>query len=156
MPGLFFEDFHPGQRYEHEPSRTMTLADSVQFTCMSMDTEPAFLDEAWASAHARHRRIEVHPIYVLSLVLGVQATDLTFGTTLGNLGLFDVVFPHPVFPGDTLRGCTTILGKRESRSKPDRGIVEFRHEGFNQRDEIVVQARRTGMLLRRSAAHGNA
>jgi acyl dehydratase len=150
MPGLFFEDFVIGTVYRHEPSRTFTLADSIQYTCMCMDTEPAYLDEGWATAHGRNRRIEIHPLYALSMVLGAQATDLTFGTTLGNLGLFDVTFPTAVYPGDALRSQTTILGKRESRTKPDRGIVEFMHEGFNQNGEVVVRARRTGMLLKHS------
>ena len=152
MPGLFFEDFVIGTIHRHEASRTFTLADSIQYTCMCMDTEPAYLDEGWAEVHSRHRRIEIHPLYALSIVLGVQATDLTFGTTLGNLGLFDVTFPAPVYPGDALRSQTTILGKRESKTRPNRGIVEFLHEGFNQRDEPVVRARRTGMLLKRPAA----
>jgi acyl dehydratase len=91
-------------------------------------------------------------LYVLSLVLGVQVTDLTLGTTLGNLSIGGVRFPNPVFPGDTLRGTTTIISKRESATKPDRGVVEFLHEGFNQRNELVVQCSRQGMMLRAPAA----
>ena len=149
MAGLYFEDFEIDRVYRHEVTRTITLADSIQLTCMCMETEPQYLDEAWASQHARHRRIEVNPMFALAVTMAVQVTELTLGTTFGNLGLFDVEFPNPVFPGDTLRGQTTILGKRESKTRPDRGVVEFLHEGFNQRDELVARCRRTGMMIRR-------
>ena len=151
MAGLYFEDLEPGKKYLHDASRTVTLADSIQYACMCMDTEPSFLSEHWAQQHAEHSRVEIHPLYVLSIVLGVQVTDLTLGTTLGNLSMGGVRFPNPVFPGDTLRGTTTIIAKRESETKLDRGIVEFLHEGFNQRNEVVVQCSRRGMMLRRSA-----
>jgi acyl dehydratase len=155
MAGLYFEDLQPGKKYLHDASRTVTLADSIQYACMCMDTEPAFLSEDWAQQHTEHARVEIHPLYVLSIVLGVQVTDLTLGTTLGNLSMGGVRFPTPVFPGDTLRGTTTIISKRESETKLDRGVVEFLHEGFNQRDELVVQCTRRGMMLRRSAADRN-
>jgi len=148
MAGLYFEDFEIGRVYKHEVTRTITLADSIQYTCMCMETEPTYLDEEWARQHARHQRIEVNPMYALSIIMGVQVTELTLGTTLGNLGMFDVAFPSPVFPGDTLQGQTTIIGKRESKSRGDRGVVEFLHEGFNQRGELVARCRRTGMMLR--------
>lgn len=151
MSGLYFEDFTIGKLYRHEVSRTVTLSDSIQYTCMCMDTEPAYLDEAWAAVHSRNQRIEIHPIYALAIIMGVQVTELTLGTTLGNLGLFDIEFLNPIYPGDTLRGQTTILGKKESKTRLDRGVVEFLHEGFNQRDELIVKARRTGMMLRRPA-----
>ena len=151
MPGLFFEDFTLGKVYKHEVTRTVTLSDSIQYACMCMETEPTYLDEEWARQHARHKRIEVLPLYVLSIIMGVQVTELTLGTTLGNLSMSDVSFPHPTFPGDSLRGQTTITGMRESKSRPDRGVVEFLHEGYNQRGEIVARCLRKGMMLRRTA-----
>ena len=152
MAGLYFEDFEIGKLYRHEVTRTVTLTDSIMYACMCMDTEPAFLDEHWARKHSRNKRIEIHPIYVAAIVQGVQVTELTLGTTLGNLGMFDGKWGVPVYPGDSLRGQTTILGKKESRTRPDRGVVEFLHEGFNQNDELVYSARRTGMMLRRPKA----
>lgn len=149
MAGLYFEDLVPGALYEHSPQRTMTLADSIQYTCLCMDTEPAFLSEAWSAKHTDHGRVEIHPLYVLAVITGVQVTDLTLGTTLGNLSFGKVHFPRPVFPQDTLRGTTTILSRRESGSRPDRGVVEFMHQGFNQRDELVAECKRLGMMLRR-------
>lgn len=153
MAGLYFEDLQPGKKYHHEASRTVTLADGIQYACMCMDTEPLFLSESWAHQHAERASVEIHPLYVLSIVLGVQVTDLTLGTTLGNLSMGSVRFPRPVFPGDTLRGTTTIISKRESATKADRGVVQFLHEGFNQRDEVVVQCSRQGMMLRRTSTN---
>ncbi|MBA2933026.1 MaoC family dehydratase [Sphingomonas sp. CGMCC 1.13654] len=150
MAGLYFEDFEEGAVYPHEAERTVTLADSIQYACMCMDTEPRYLSEAWAAKNSPHGRVQIHPLYVLSLIMGVQVTELTLGTTLGNLSMGGVSFPHPVFPGDTLRGVTTILGKRASSTKPDRGIVDFLHDGLNQRDEIVARCTRRGMMVTRA------
>jgi len=149
MAGLFFEDFEVGKVYRHEVTKTMTLADSMQVTSLAMETEPTYLDEAWSAEHARFGRVEINPVYALSFVMGVQVTELTLGTTLGNLGMTEMTFPCPVFPGDTLRGQTTILAKRESKTRPDRGVVEFLQQGFNQRGELVASCHRKAMMLRR-------
>jgi len=151
MAGLYFEDFEVGKVYRHEVTKTFTLADSIQVTSMYMETEPTYLDEEWAAKHARNRRIEINPFYALSFVMGVQVTELTLGTTLGNLAMTDVSFPNPVYPGDTLRGQTTILDKRESKTRGDRGVVEFLQEGYNQRGERIATCRRKAMMLRRIA-----
>lgn len=152
MAGLYFEDFEPGRIYQHEVTRTITQSDGIQYALMCMETEPTYIDEDWAKHHARFRRIEVYPLYVLAIIMGVQVTELTQGTTLGNLAMGDVKFPNPVFPGDSLRGQTTILGKKESKTKFDRGVVEFLHEGFNQHGELVATCLRKGMMLRRIAS----
>jgi acyl dehydratase len=152
MAGLFFEDFEVGKVYSHEVTKTMTLAESIQVTGMCMETEPTYLDEHWSAQHARFNRVEINPLFALSYVMGVQVTELTLGTTLGNLAMTDAAFPRPVFPGDTLRGQTTILSKRESKTRGDRGIVEFLQEGFNQRGELVATIRRKGMMLKRHPA----
>ena len=149
MAGLYFEDFEPGKIYKHEVTRTVTLADSIQFACMCMETEPTYLDEDWSRRNARHGQIEVYPLYALAIVMAVQVTELTLGTTLGNLAMGDVTFPHPVFPGDSLRGQTTIMGKKESKTRADRGVVDFLHEGFNQKGELIARCMRKGMMLRR-------
>jgi acyl dehydratase len=151
MAGLYFEDFEVGKVYRHEVTKTFTLAESIQATSMFMETEPTYLDEAWAAQHARNRRIEINPLYALAFVMGVQVTELTLGTTLGNLAITDLAFPNPVYPGDTLRGQTTILDKRESKTRGDRGIVEFLQEGYNQRDERTATCRRKAMMLKRIA-----
>lgn len=151
MAGLYFEDFELGKVYRHEVTKTFTLPESIQVTSMYMETEPTYLDEEWAAMHARNRRIEINPLYALSFVMGVQVTELTLGTTLGNLAMTDVSFPNPVYPGDTLHGQTTILDKRESKSRGDRGVVVFLQEGYNQRGERVATCRRKAMMLRRVA-----
>ena len=152
MAGLYFEDLEPGRKYLHEASRTITLSDNIQYACMCMDSEPRFISEHWAQRHSKYGKVEVHPLYALALILAVQVTDLTLGTTLGNLSMGKVEFPRLVFPGDTLRGTTTIVSKRASATKADRGVVEFLHEGLNQHDEIVARCSRMGMMLRRPAA----
>ncbi len=149
MAGMYFEDFEPGRVFRHELSRTITLPDSIQYALMCMETEPTYLDEEWARKFSRFHRIEVYPLYVLSIVMAVQVPDLTLGTTLGNLSMGDVTFPHPVFPNDSIRGQTTIVGKTESKSRADRGVVDFIHEGFNQKDQLVMRCSRKGMMLRR-------
>jgi len=149
MPGLYFEEFEVGKVYRHEVTRTMTLPDSIWYTCMCMETEPTYMDEVWAAQHARFKRVEINPLYVMSFVTALQVTELTLGTTLGNLYFADTKFPLPVFPGDTLRGQTTIIGKRESKTKPDRGVVECLHEGFNQHNQCVMSTKRAGMMLKR-------
>lgn len=150
MAGLYFEEFEVGKVYRHEVTKTFTLADSIQVTSMCMETEPTYLDEDWSSRHARFKRIEINPLYALAMIMGVQVTELVQGTALANLAMTDVSFPNPVFPGDTLRGQTTILSKRASKTRSDRGIVEFLHEGYNQRGELVSTCRRKGMLLKRT------
>jgi acyl dehydratase len=90
-------------------------------------------------------------MFTLALVVGVQVTELTLGTTLGNLGMTDVAFPRPVFHGDTIRARTTVLEKRVSKSRNDSGIVQFLHEGFNQRDELVATCKRTALMKLKSA-----
>lgn len=91
----------------------------------------------------------VNSVFTLGLVAGIHVHDLTLGTTLGNLGFEDVQFPHPVFIGDTLRVETEVLGKRESKSRPDTGIVTLEHRGLNQRDELVCRLRRAALMKRR-------
>ena len=149
MAGLYFENFEAGRVFRHEVRRTITLPDSIQYALMCMETEPTYIDEDWARKFARFNRIEVYPLYVLAIVMAVQVPDLTLGTTLGNLSMGDVTFPHPVFPNDTIRGQTTIVGKTPSKSREDRGVVDFMHEGFNQQDQLVLRCSRKGMMLRR-------
>jgi acyl dehydratase len=90
-------------------------------------------------------------MFTLSLVSGVTVGDTTLGTTIANLGFSDVRFPKPVFFGDTIHAETEVISRRESKSRPDAGIVEFETRGFNQREELVVSLRRTGLMMKRSS-----
>jgi acyl dehydratase len=84
-------------------------------------------------------------------MVGISVSDTTIGTTIGNLGMTDVKFPKPVFHGDTLRVETEIVGKRESKSRPDAGIVEFHHRAYNQRNELVAECRRQAFMRKQPA-----
>src|SRR5919199_2635045 len=124
MAGLYFEEFHEGQVFEHAMSRTVTEMDNVLFTTLTMNPQPLHLDAEFAKTTEFGRPL-VNSIFTLGLVIGISVGDTTLGTTVANLGMTDVRFPKPVFHGDTIRAVTTVVGKRESRSRPDAGLVEF-------------------------------
>jgi len=150
MSGLYFEDFEVGKVYKHALGRTVTEMDNVLFTCLTMNTQTLHLDEAFAQTTQHGQRI-VNSIFTLGLLVGMTVTELTLGTTLGNLSMTNIRFPLPVFHGDTLRAETEILDTKASRSKQDRGVVFFAHRAFNQRDEEVAYCERAGMMMRRPA-----
>ena len=148
MSGLYFEDFHEGQIFNHDWTRTVTEADNVLFCTMTMNPQPLHLDAHYA-ATTEFRRPIVNSIFTLGLMIGMTVNDTTLGTTLGNLGMTDIRFPNPVFHGDTLRSRTTILHVRASQSRPQQGIVEFKHEAFNQDGRLVAECRRSALMKRR-------
>jgi acyl dehydratase len=146
MRGLYYEEFEVGRTYEHAFRRTITEMDNVMFTSLTMNVQPLHLDEEFAKTTIHGQRL-VNSLFTLALVNAYQVPELTMGTTLGNLGYEDVRFPNPVFHGDTLRGQTTILGKRLSKSRTDSGIVFFEHVGYNQRDQVVCTCKRSGLMM---------
>ncbi len=148
MAGLYFEDFEEGTVYDHEVRRTVSEYDNTLFTCLTMNTQPLHLDAEFSKNSIHGERI-VNSMFTLALVVGIQVTELTLGTTLGNLGMNDVAFPRPTFHGDTIRARTTVLDKRISKSRDDSGIVNFIHEGFNQNDDLVATVRRTALMATR-------
>ena len=148
MAGKYFEELTVGMAFEHEPGRTVTEADNLLFTALTMNPQPLHLDAEFAK-NSIHGRILVNSIFTLGLVVGLSVGDTTLGTTLGNLGFDKTTFPNPVFIGDTLRAATTVVDRRASRTKPDRGIVTFEHRATNQRGEAVCECRRGAMMMRR-------
>src|SRR5215813_9913680 len=122
MAGLYFEEFSEGQVFEHAMTRTVTETDNILFTTMTMNPQPLHLDAEFAKTTEFGRPL-VNSIFTLGLMIGVSVGDTTLGTTVANLGMTDVVFPKPVFYGDTLRSESTVLEKRESKSRGDAGIV---------------------------------
>jgi acyl dehydratase len=146
MRGLYYEEFEVGRTYEHAFRRTITEMDNVMFTSLTMNVQPLHLDEEFAKTTIHGQRL-VNSLFTLALVNAYQVPELTMGTTLGNLGYEEVRFPNPVFHGDTLRGETTILGKRPSKSRNDSGIVFFEHVGYNQRDQVVCTCKRSGLMM---------
>jgi acyl dehydratase len=155
MAGLYFEDCPVGLTVAHATRRTVTETDNVLFCAMTHNLAPLHLDAEYAKGTIYGQRL-VNSLFILGLVTGVSVPETTQGTTLGNLGFDKVAFPKPVFHGDTIRVQTEVLDKRESKSRSDSGIVHFRHLGINQRDEVVCECTRAGLMLKRSAAAASA
>ena len=147
MKGKYFEELEIGMLFEHQPHRTVTESDNLTFSTMTHNPQPLHIDAEFAKT-TQFGQILVNSYFTLGLVVGLSVGDTTLGTTIGNLGMDKVEFPNPVFIGDTLRVQTRIVDKRKSKSKSDRGIVWFEHLGLNQRNEIVCECIRKGMMLR--------
>lgn len=150
MPGLYYEELEPGLVVDHSLRRTVSEYDNVLFTALTHNTAALHLDEEYCKTTMYGQRL-VNSMFTLSLVCGIIVSETTQGTTLGNLGFGEVKFPKPLFHGDTVRVQTEVLDRRESKSYPNAGIVTFRHTGINQRDEVVCECQRTGLMLKRSA-----
>ena len=150
VSGRWFEELPVGTAIQHVTRRTVTETDNVLFTTMTMNPAPMHLDADYASRSEFGRPL-VNSMFTVALVVGLSVPELTLGTIIAQLGMSDVAFPAPVFTGDTIRVETEVVGARPSRSRPDAGIVEFEHRAFNQRDELVCRARRTGLMHRRPA-----
>ena len=148
MAGLYFEEFSEGQVFEHAMTRTVTETDNILFTTMTMNPQPLHLDAEFAKTTEFGRPL-VNSIFTLGLVIGISVGDTTLGTTIANLGMSDVKFPHPVFEGDTLHATTEVLGKRESKSRPGAGIVELHHRAYNQDNKLVAECRRSAFMRMR-------
>ena len=148
MAGLYFEEFTVGQVFKHQPGRTVTEADNVLFTTMTMNPQPLHLDAAFASQTEFGQRL-VNSLLTLGIAVGISVGDTTLGTTVANLGFDKIEFPKPVFHGDTLYIETEIMDKRESRSRPDAGVVFFEHRATNQREELVARIHRAGLMRKK-------
>jgi len=148
MGGLYFEEFHEGQVFEHAMTRTVTETDNVLFTTMTMNPQPLHLDAEFAKTTEFGRPL-VNSIFTLGLVIGISVGETTLGTTVANLGMTDARFPKPVFHGDTINVETEVKSVRDSKSRPQAGIVEFEHRGWNQRKELVCICARSAFMKRR-------
>ncbi len=148
MAGLWFEDLTEGLVVDAEWSRTVTESDNVMFCALTMNVQKLHLDAEFA-ATTEYGRPLVNSIFTLGLMIGMSVHNLTDGTTLGNLGMTDTVFPNPVFAGDTIRTTSTVLAARASKSRPDAGIVTFRHEAHNQTGQLVAKCDRQALMKRR-------
>lgn len=155
--GLYFDELEPGAVYVHRPGRTITEADNVLFTTLTMNTQALHLDAAFAATQPFGQRL-VNSMLTLSVMVGQSVGQLTQGTVVGQLGLSDAVFPHPLFHGDTLYTDSEVAARRLSTSRPGQGIVAFLHTGRNQNDVIVARATRTVLMWTRAghaAAQGS-
>ena len=150
MPGLFLEECEPGRVIQHGLRKSVTESDNMLFSTMTLNPQPLHIDFDFA-ARSEWGRPLVNSLFTLGLMIGISVHDTTLGTLVGNLGMTETVFPHPVFHGDTLRVETEVRSVRESKSKPDRGIVEFEHRAFNQDGVLVARCLRQAMILKRRA-----
>lgn len=148
MAGLYFEDCVPGLVIRHDTTRTITEMDNVLFSCLTLNTQPLHLDKEWA-AGTTHGRQVVNGIFTLGLVTGMSAYEVAHGTSLGVLGFSEITYSKALHHGDTLRVETEVLGARESASRPDAGIVQLEHRGYNQRDELVIRVVKSCLHLKR-------
>jgi len=147
MAGKFFEALEIGAVFEHEIKRTVTESDNVWFCGATYNPAQIHIDHDYCQKTEFGQPL-VNSIFTLGLIIGLSVQDTTLGTTVANLGMTDVRFPKPVFAGDTLRSVTTVMDKRESKSRPEQGIVTFRHQGFNQRGEEVSTCLRQALMLK--------
>src|SRR5579864_2573316 len=139
MAGLWFDEFEVGRRFAHEIRRTVTEMDNVLFSALTYNPAAIHIDQHYAATTEFGRPL-VNSLFTLGLVVGLTIQDTTLGTTVGNLGFEKTEFPKPVFVGDTIRAETEVIEVRESKSRPQWGIVIFEHRGVNQRGEVVVKA----------------
>jgi len=146
--GLYYEEFEVGHVFEHAIGRTVTEMDNTLFSCLTHNPQPLHIDHAFA-AQTEWGKPLVNSLFTLGLMIGISVSDTTLGTTIANLGMTDVNFPKPVFHGDSIRVKTQVLSKRESRSRPDAGIVEFHHRAYNQNGDLVAECRRMAFMRKK-------
>ena len=149
--GMYFEDFEPGRIYEHTLRRTVTQMDNMLFSNMTLNPQPLHIDRHFCETETEWGQPLMNSLFTLGLMIGMSVNDLTVGTTIANLGMVEVKFPNPLFEGDTVHSTTEILGKRESRSRPDAGILEFHHRAYKQDGTLVAECKRQAFMKKRPA-----
>ena len=150
MAGLYLEEFQVGHVFRHSLTKTVTESDNMLFSTMTLNPQPLHIDFDFASKTEWGKPL-VNSLFTLGLMIGISVNDITVGTTIANLGMMDTTFPHPLFHGDTVRVETEVKSVRESKSKADRGIVEFEHRAYNQNDVLVARTTRQAMIRKKPA-----
>jgi itaconyl-CoA hydratase len=148
MAGRYYEDFEVGVTYRHRPGRTLSEADNTWFTLLTMNTHPIHFDAEYAKRTEFGKPLVVSTL-TLAVLVGMSVAD-TSRNAVANLGWKEIKLPKPVFAGDTLYAESTVLDKRESKSRPDEGIVTIRTLGRNQRGEVVCEFERTFLVMKRT------
>jgi acyl dehydratase len=151
MAGIWFDDLVEGQTFQHDIRRTVTETDNLLFSTLTHNPALLHLDAEYMKTH-EFGRIIVNSTFTLGLMVGVSIGDTTLGTAVANLGWDEVRFPAPVFVGDTLNVETEVFELRESKSRPNAGIVTFIHRAFNQNGALVASCKRTGLQMKKPAA----
>jgi len=150
--GLYLDDFTEGTVFAHPLRRTVTQMDNMLFSNMTLNPQPLHIDRAYCAAETEWGQPLMNSLFTLGLMIGIAVADITMGSTIANLGMTEVRFPHPLFEGDTVHAATEVVGKRPSRSRPAAGILELRHRAYNQDDVLVAECRRQVFMHRRVAA----
>jgi acyl dehydratase len=150
MASKYFEEWQIGDRLEHDIRRTVTETDNLLFSTMTHNPQPLHID-AEAARASEFGQILVNGTFTFALMIGLTVGDTTLGTLVANLGYDKLVHPRPVFLGDTVHATSEVMELRESRSRPDAGIVTFAHELINQRGEVVCKCLRTALIKRKAA-----
>ncbi len=148
MQGLWFDEFEIGYVFQHKLTRTVTEMDNVMFSCMTHNPQPLHIDRHFCEK-TEFKQPLVNSLFTLGLMIGISVGDTTLGTTIANLGMNDVKFPAPLFHGDTVHVETEVVSKRESKSRPDAGVVEFEHRAYNQHNVLVAICRRSAFMMRK-------
>jgi acyl dehydratase len=148
VPGRFFEQWTIGDSIRHQPHRTVTETDNLLISALTHNPQPLHLDADYAAA-SEFGRILVNGTFTFSLMVGLSVGDTTLGTLVANLGYDKVRMPKPVFIGDTLRAETEVIALKDSKSRPDAGIVTFEHRMLNQDNELVCVCERTALMQRK-------
>ena len=148
MAGRYFDEWQVGDKVSHSITRTVTETDNVLISALTHNPQPMHLDHE-AAAQSEFGKPLVNSIFTFGLMIGVSVADTTLGTLVANLGYDALKFPKPVFVGDTLRSESECIAVRESKSRPNAGIVTWAHRSFNQRSELVCECTRTALLLKK-------
>jgi acyl dehydratase len=149
--GLYYEDFVIGATIEHRLTRTVTQMDNMLFSNMTLNPQPLHIDAHFCATETEWGRPLMNSLFTLGLMIGISVNDLTLGTTIANLGMTEVKFPAPLFEGDTVHATTEVAAKRESKSRPDAGVVEFIHRAYRQDGALVAECRRQAFMKKRPA-----
>ena len=147
--GLYFDDFVVGTLMRHRLTRTVTQMDNMLFSNMTLNPQPLHIDAHFCATETEWGRPLVNSFFTLGLMVGISVNDTTVGTTIANLGMTDVKFPTPLFEGDTVHVTTEVASKRESRSRPDAGIVSLIHRAYNQDGALVAECVRQAFMRKR-------
>ena len=148
MSGRYFDEWQVGDKVAHTITRTVTETDNVLISTLTHNPQPMHLDRELA-AQSEFGQPLVNSVFTFGLMIGVSVADTTLGTLVANLGYDKLVFPNPVFIGDTLRSESECIAVRESKSRPNAGIVTWAHRCFNQKGELVCECTRTALLLKK-------
>jgi acyl dehydratase len=150
VAGKYFEELEVGMVIQHELGRTLTEMDNLLFSSLTMNTQPLHINEDFASRTQFGHRI-INGIFTLGVVVGISVADLTQGTIVANLGYESVLHPHPLYHGDTIYVETEIVGKRDSKSNAERGIITMKHIGRNQHRVVCIEVTRSALFFKRPA-----